>query len=85
MGIGREYFPWWFIFFVAVFTDLSADSSSAMVLPNGRGQPRKKIRHVTELDIESLERAQANARKKLKNILDKATADAKELVYSQGM
>ena len=56
-----------------------------MVLPNGRGQPRKKIRHVTEQDIESLERAQANARKKLKTILDKATSDAKEFVISQGM
>ena len=67
------------------FIDTSVDSSSAMVLPNGRGQPRKKIRHVTEQDIESLERAQANARKKLKTILDKATSDAKELVISQGM
>ena len=73
-----------YIFFI-IFLDTSADSSSGIVLPNGRGQPRKKARHVTEQDIESLERAQANARKKLKNILDKATEDAKELVKSQGL
>ncbi|XP_066933973.1 serine-rich adhesin for platelets-like [Clytia hemisphaerica] len=63
--------------------DLSS-SSAGMVLPNGRGQPRKKIRHVTEHDIESLERAQASARAKLKTVLDKASEDARELLQSSG-
>ena len=58
--------------------DTSGDnSSSGIILPNGRGQPRSKMRHVTDQDIQSLERAHAVARKKLKTILDKATEDAK--------
>lgn len=76
-----DFIPF-FIFYLFVYQDVT--NGAGIVLPNGRGQPRKQTRRVTEHDIESMEKAEASARAKLKSVLDKASDQAKEISQKMG-
>lgn len=46
-----------------------------LILPNGRGKPRKNVRSITENELHVLEQAQERARTKMKSVLGKANME----------